>query len=641
MKEKELTQIVKWLSLVMGLLLTLQTHAFTNFVTRDEDQLKDGKKIFRFISVNTPNITGHYDGYKNTNPESGFIYDPIELSYEMEAYFKDMVQMGVTVIRTWGITVEDGSGEFEALVTGPYSYNETAFRRVDKMLELCNKYNIRVILCLVKENKFWGGTSAFSKLYGGGDYYEVPDVKDGFKDLLKTMVNRKNYYTGNKYRDDKAILAWEFGNEVPNDKGFWIAEMADYLKSIDPNHLIADPRRANGVQAMREIVEDVMKNCPKIDIVKTRQYPNYRNSVAELWDECKGKRPMIIDEFQRLDGFKEVLEEICNTGTSGGLLWSLMKPQYKGGIGGHALFHSYSWGGSRWPGFGSGDYFNERKNLMLIREYGYKIRGMKTPPLPAPTDAPFLYENLRNEAIALKWRCSSGARYYIVERATTPEGPWKNISGDFDISYNLYFYPMFTDSSVVPGESYYYRVAGKNESGLSPFSNVIGPIRPETKMIMDNLDDFSLTYSRTSNLSICSESWPRLRQTEEDFFQVERIKGTDSGEITYKAESLRWIEVILFNNETDNLSIQYSLDGNVWRSLPEGSLLKTYRESYPSQISKNIDNPVHKFNYHVPAFPANTMFVKIVTGNDYADNTFPWIARVHIGYTGTLKTTSE
>ena len=82
MKEKELTQIVKWLSLVMGLLLTLQTHAFTNFVTRDEDQLKDGKKIFRFISVNTPNITGHYDGYKNTNPESGFIYDPIELTYE-------------------------------------------------------------------------------------------------------------------------------------------------------------------------------------------------------------------------------------------------------------------------------------------------------------------------------------------------------------------------------------------------------------------------------------------------------------------------------------------------------------------------------------------------------------------------------
>lgn len=44
MKEKELTQITKWLSLVMGLLLTLQTYTFTNFITRDENPLKDGGK---------------------------------------------------------------------------------------------------------------------------------------------------------------------------------------------------------------------------------------------------------------------------------------------------------------------------------------------------------------------------------------------------------------------------------------------------------------------------------------------------------------------------------------------------------------------------------------------------------------------
>lgn len=618
-----------------------QETAFLNFITRDGDKLKDGKNIFRFISVNTPNINGHYDGYKNTNPESGYIYDPIELSFEMEAYFKDMAQMGVTVIRTWGITVEDGSGEFEALVTGPYSYNETAFRRIDKMLELCNKYNIRVILCLVKENKYWGGSGAFSKLYGGGDYYEAPAIKEGFKDLLKTIVNRINYFTGIKYRDDKSILAWEFGNEVPNSKGAWIAEMADYLKNIDSNHLIADPRRANGIQQMKEIVNDVVKNCPKIDIVKTRQYPNYRNSVTELWNECKGKRPMIIDEFQRMEGFKVVLDEICNTGTSGGLLWSLMKPQLKGGIGGHALFHSYSWGGSRWPGFDSGEYFNERENLLLIREYGYKIRGMEVPPLPAPTDAPFLFENLLNNAIALKWRCSPGARYYIVERATLPHGPWENISGDFDISYNLYFYPMFTDSSVVPGNSYYYRVTGKNESGLSPFSNVIGPITPNVIMVMDNLKDFSLTYSRSPNLRISSESWPRLRQTEEDFFQVERIPGSESGEIIYKADNIMWIELFTFNDKTENISIQYSLDGNSWKPIPEGGMIKIYREGYPSQISGNKDNPVDKHIYHVPALPNETVSVKILTGNAKAENSYPWITRVHIGYTGKLTTTNK
>jgi len=627
--------------ITVGILASLHANAFTNFITRDGDQLKDGKNVFRFISVNTPNINGHYDGYKNTNPESGYIYDPIELSFEMEAYFKDMVQMGVTVIRTWGITVEDGSGEFEALVTGPHSYNETAFRRIDKMLELCNRYNIRVILCLVKENKFWGSTASFSKLYGGGNYYDDPVVKEGFKHLLKTVASRKNYFTGKEYKDDKAILAWEFGNEVPNSKGAWIAEMADYLKNIDSNHLIADPRRANGVQQMKEIVDDVVKNCPKIDIVKTRQYPNYRNSVTELWNKCKGKRPMIIDEFQRLAGFKEVLDEICNTGTSGGLLWSLMKPQYKGGIGGHALFHSYSWGGSRWPGFDSGEYFNESNNLMLIREYGYKIRGLEVPPLPAPTDAPFLYENLRSDATALKWRCSPGARYYVVERATSPQGPWENISGDFDISYNLYFYPMFADSSVLPAQSYYYRVIGKNESGISPPSNIIGPVIPDIRMIMDNLKDFSLIYSRTPNLQVSAESWPRLRQTEEDFFQAERISGSGSGEIAYKAEFIRWIEVFTFSDSVDNLNIQYSADGNLWRSLPEGTLLKTHRKCYPSQISGDADNPIDKYTYKVPAFPANTSYVKILTGNEKAENTFPWIARVHVGYLGKLETTNN
>lgn len=627
----------------VAMVFAMMTHAqdFKTFITRDGDRLMDGDEVFRFISVNTPNINGHYDGYKNTNPDAGYIYDPIELSYEMEAYFKDMVQMGVTVIRTWGITVEDGLGEFEALVTGPRSYNETALRRVDKMLELCNKYNIRVILCLVKENEFWGSTKSFSRLYGGGDYYTDTAIKAGFKDLLKTFALRKNHYTGIHYKDDKAILAWEFGNEVPNNKGVWIAEMANYLKSIDPNHLIADPRRANGVQQMKENIADVVRNCQAIDIVKTRQYPNYRNTVTELWNECKGKRPMIIDEFQRKEGFEQILEEICNTGTSGGLLWSLMKPQYKGGIGGHALFHSYSWGGSRWPGFGSGEYFNEAENLMLIRAYGYKIRGMETPPLPPPADAPFLYENLHTDAVALKWRCSPGARYYVVERATSSQGPWEDISGDLDISYDLYFYPMFADSNVVSGQSYYYRVIGKNESGISDPSNMIGPIIPRVRMVMDNLRDFSLSYSRSSNLTISTESWPRLRQTEEDFFQAERIPGSGSGEIIYKADTLKWVEVFTFNDPTEEVDILYSMDGRLWKSLPAGTLIQTHRPAYDSQISKDKDHPVDKYNYRVPALPHGTTAIRIVTGNAGAESTFPWIARVHIGYTGVLKTGKE
>jgi hypothetical protein len=605
-----------------------------NFISRKGDQLNDGDKILRFIGVNAPSITGHYDGYKNTNPDCRYAYDPMELTFEMENYFKDMDQMGVTVFRNWGILVADGSNEYEALVEGPHKYNETAFRRIDKMLQLCHRYNMRVILCLVKENAYWGGTAAFSKLHGGGDYYNTPAVKDGFKHFLSTIANRKNYYTGVDYKDDKAILAWEFGNEVPNDKVEWINEMANYLKNIDPNHLIADPRRANSPEQMARLVEDVVNNCEKIDIVKTRQYPNYKGTVHELWAVCKGKRPMIVDEFQRMDGFKESLDGIINTGTSGGMLWSLMKNQFRGGIGGHALMHSYSWGGSRWPGFNSGEYFNETKNLMLIREYSYKIRGLDIPALPAPLDAPYMYNSSDKGVAELKWRCSSGARYYIVERATSKSGPWVNISGDLDISFNLYFYPMFTDSSASLGTKYYYRVKGKNASGITPSSNIIGPISVQKHVVMDNLKDFSLTYSKSSNLSISSETWPRLRQTEEDYYQVIRTSGSESGEIVYKADQIKSIKVFAFSDKSDYVLIQYSNDGKSW--VTPTKTVKTIRDAYPSNISGSKDNSIDKYTYQLNSFPFGTRYLKVLTGKSGQADTYPWIARIHVGYTGLL-----
>ena len=613
-----------------------QDNNFDNFITRRGDQLMDGSQPFRFIGVNTPSINGHYDGYKNTNPESGYVYDPIELTFEMENYFKDLEQMGITTIRTWGITVSDGSGEYESVVEGRGKYNETALRRIDKMLQLCNQYKIRVILCLVKENKIFGSTTSFAQLYGGGDYYSSPVVKEGFKNLLDVMVNRKNYYTGTLYKNDKAILAWEFGNEVPNDKVTWLSEMTDHLKNIDANHLIADPRRANGPEQMATLVNDVVQKIPGLDIVKTRQYPNYRGSVAELWNECKDKRPMIIDEFQRKENFEDILKEILETGTSGGLLWNLMKNQYNGGIGGHALFHSYSWGGSRWPGFKSGDYFNESENLMLIRAYSYKIRGLNVPPLPPPSDPPYLYESLERDVAALKWRCSSGSKLYHVERSLSPTGPWTIISDSIDISYDLYYYPIFTDSSCEIGKAYYYRVAGKNSSGTSPASNVIGPIISTKHMVMDNLQNFDLVYSKSDNLSISSETYPRLRQTEEDYYQAILQPGSGSGELIYKADQIKSISVFAFSDSLDIVSLEYSSNGKKWQSAANIAT-KELRPGYPSQISKMKDHPIDKITYTVDDFPARTRYVRIIIGNVDSPNSYPWIGRVHLQYTGSLK----
>ena len=598
----------------------------------------NGTKEFRFIGVNAPNLTGPYDGYKNTNPSSGYIYDPIELTFEMEAQFEEMSQMGITVFRTWGITVEDGKGEYEALVKGPKEYNETAFRKIDKMLELANRYQMKVILCLVKENRYWGGTDSFAKLYESENYYEDEKAKEGFKHLLKTFADRVNHFTGISYKEDKAILAWEFGNEVPNEKGAWIQEMGIYMKSLDPNHLIGDSRRANGLEQMMDFIEGITQTETVIDLVKSRKYPNYNpnTSVDELWEVCKGVRPLYFDEFQRLDDFDEVVEEIYNSGSSGGLLWSLMKPQVKGGIGGHALFHSYSWGGSRWPGFASGDYFNESKNLQSLRDYSYKIQGKPIPPIVAPTTPPYLYPSLREDAVALKWRISPGARFYDVERSEHPDGPWKRIKSDLDISFDLYFYPLFSDTDIKSQKEYYYRVIGKNQSGKTPPSNVIGPLSPSVNMWMDNLKDFTYSLSHSQNLVINSETWPRLRKTEEDYYQAERVANTGNAELVYHASNIQWAQIITFSEKVETINIQYSKDGTIWKDLPNGAILITHRPAYESQISGMKDNTIDKFIYDIPALPKDCSFIKIQTGNENSENTFPWIGRVHLGTEGDL-----
>ncbi|KAF8394809.1 hypothetical protein HHK36_018745 [Tetracentron sinense] len=70
-----------------------------------------------------------------------------------------------------------------------------------------------------------------------------PSVYD--EDVFKTVLARVNTYTNVTYKDDPTIFAWELMNEPQctsdpsGDKlQAWIQEMALYVKTIDPNHLL-------------------------------------------------------------------------------------------------------------------------------------------------------------------------------------------------------------------------------------------------------------------------------------------------------------------------------------------------------------------------------------------------------------------
>ncbi len=154
---------------------------------------------------------------------------------------------------------------------------------------------------------------------------------------------------------------------------------------------------------------------------------------------------------------------------------------------------------------------------------------------------------------------------------------------------------------------------------------------------MDNLSNFSRSYSNSSNLLINAETWPRLRQTEEDLYQAVRMPGSGAGEIIYSADQIKSIKVFVFNNKPDPLKIECSSDGLSWR-IPSQPTIRTVRARYASMISGQSDNPIDKYIYELQSIPRGTRYVKITTGNSGAPDTYPWIGRVHIGLPGPFVT---
>src|SRR5690242_17095867 len=72
-----------------------------HFITRSGDQLKDGDKPFRFISVNIPNLQLIEDAFSFTG-KSAWRW-PNE--FEIEDALESVRQMGGTVVRTYVFSV--------------------------------------------------------------------------------------------------------------------------------------------------------------------------------------------------------------------------------------------------------------------------------------------------------------------------------------------------------------------------------------------------------------------------------------------------------------------------------------------------------------------------------------------------------
>jgi mannan endo-1,4-beta-mannosidase len=541
--------------------VAVRAEEMQHFITRSGDQLKDGDKPFRFISVNIPNLQLIEDAFSFTG-KSAWRW-PNE--FEIEDALESVRQMGGTVVRTYVFSVyrADSDAGKNVHVLAPGEVNEEGFKVFDKVLEIANKKGVRLMIPFFDRAPWMGGQPQYAAFHGKKPdaFWTDPEIIADFKKTVEYVINRKNTYTGRLYRDEPAVFGWETGNEIDATPE-WTHEIAAYIKQLDSNHLVVDGRSLHGVSPWQ--VEE-----PDTDVITTHHYPHgvgtpdFVTPIRAAYEQTKGKKPYCIGEF----GFvptpeiKRVYDTVIQDGMAGALLWSLRFHNRDGGFYWHMEVGS---GGNfykayHWPGFASGAGYDERAVLQLTRDKAFEIRG-ETPPAIQPPATPTLLPIEHPSLIS--WQGSAGAGAYDVERAEQAAGPWaivgKDVS-DADVQYRA----LFSDPSAVPKRSYYYRVTAKNSAGASKPSNLVGPVSAATQMLVDECTDLKSLSATAGGVTVRNTN---ARLTKED---ADRFAIPAGASITYRVDGpIRGWRVFAFapNDETE-LVVAASADGKDFQPL--------------------------------------------------------------------------
>ncbi|KAF0140898.1 MAG: mannanase [Stygiobacter sp.] len=151
----------------------------------------------------------------------------------------------------------------------PGVYNDQLLEGLDFLLAEMRKRNMHAVVLL---NNYWewsGGFAAYNNWTNFGEaidpyvqtnrwgdfmnytasFYSNEKGNELFRNFILKIITRQNKFTGDYYSEDPTIMAWQLANEPrPGQAGSlanninafcnWIDQTAQYIKSIDPNHLV-------------------------------------------------------------------------------------------------------------------------------------------------------------------------------------------------------------------------------------------------------------------------------------------------------------------------------------------------------------------------------------------------------------------
>src|SRR5690606_37872620 len=136
--------------------------------------------------------------------------------------------------------------------------------------------------------------------------------------------------------------------------------------SLDPNHLVIDGR------SLHDVPEWSLAD-PNVDVITTHHYPHgnddFVTAIRSAKAKTRGKKPYFVGEFGFVpkENIAAVLDTVVRDDVSGALLWSLRFHRREGGFYWHMevgtgrnIYKAF-----HWPGFPSGDNYEEREVLRL------------------------------------------------------------------------------------------------------------------------------------------------------------------------------------------------------------------------------------------------------------------------------------
>jgi mannan endo-1,4-beta-mannosidase len=327
-----------------------------------------GNKPFRFVGANVAVM------YRDEDRE------------RMPETMRRAAQAGIKVVRVWAFG-EGGPNDVKPVADfndwprhhsfrfAPGQWNEDAFVHLDKVIAEAANNGIYVQLCLTNWWRDTGGVTQYLRWAGVADaaddsykfginnekafqFYTNPETRRLYREHVEKLATRRNSVTGVLYRDDPAIFGWELMNEAQvitgrwAERRAWFAEMSAYLKSLDPNHMIAPG--AWGYRSTAERREWLLDHAlPAIDYCDVHNYPrddhdSFVESPTALKEFIENRaaaafslgKPLVLGEFgmsvdghrgvSQVDWYKALFDGSAAAGAGGAMFWILTPDPRRG-----------------------------------------------------------------------------------------------------------------------------------------------------------------------------------------------------------------------------------------------------------------------------------------------------------------------